>query len=400
MASVSVGTTTDAATITHGRNIVYVPSSNRVYVIYFDGTNLVYEYSDDNANFSSPVTITNFAAAVTAFYDSVNSRLNIVYGGGNNANTGLSMRAITSNAATGVPGALTTETVIDAGGSNLGVVRPYAFHSATGSNPRYWVIATKLTAATTYQTRAWYAGAGATADAGANWSSTNFTDLGANSDSNSSKCGVGIYWQVSGVDKVTLVFQEGSSDTDHETVTFDPTAATPTPGTVGVVTGSAHHNPVNIFGEGAILAIAAKSDYLMVSSFETTSNDVNFFKTVNGTTWTKPSGWADLVMGRHQLASDGTNFYLLYADAYGALATTDENLSYRKITTATDAMGSAVAFSDTQGNGVSVPEQTGAFNLLVFYRGSTASPYTVRFDFVDITVAPTQLKNMMLMGVS
>ena len=399
MASTQLGTSTVADSITHGRNLVVV-SSGRLYAVWNDGTDVVYQYSDNNgASWSSKTVVWagNNTYMPTAFYDWTNDRLNIVGAGGNNSAHALKMRAITSNVSSGTPGSLTADTTIDAGGANAGVCRPYAFISDTASNPRYWIIAVKITAATTYETRVWYVAAGSAADTGGNWSTTNFTNLGGNSDANSSKCGVGGWWPSSGVDKVTLVFQEGSNDVDHETVTFDPTAATPTPGTVGAVTGSAHQNPVNIFGEGAILSCIAAPDYFLVTSFEATSADVNFFKTVNGTTWTQPNaGWIDEVMGRHALASNfSTKIWLVYATVYGALATIDEPLEYRELNMATDTWGSPVSFSDTQGNGIAVAEDAVFGKLNVLYRGSTGSPFTHRSDFVQLASKVNLLRDLL-----
>lgn len=390
MASTQLGTTDQASTITHGRNIVL--ASARLYAVWSDSTDLVYQYSDDDGvTWSSKTVIsTGESLRASAFYDSVNGRLNFVYAGENTTSAALSMRAVTSNVTTGVPGALTTETVIDAGGANLGIVFPYAFHSATVTNPRYWIIAMKVTAAATYETRAWYATAGVSADTAGNWVTTNLTNLGANSNAVASHMGAGHYWTIAGADRVTLVFADGnvnaSTVNTFEAVTFDPTAATPTPGTVTVITASQGADGIpDTFANGLLVSLAAKADYLVLGFLNgPTAGTWDFLKTVNGTTWTEPTGWNGLTMGRCQIALSGSDFYLVHTLSYGAISNSAQALRYRKITAASDNMGGVTAYSDTDGNGVAVPINTGTTKLYGFYRGSIANPYTVRADSISI----------------
>lgn len=402
MASVEVDQQASALgdAITHGRNLVRVPSTGRLFSVYNDGTNGLYSYSDDDgATWETPVT--TFAGSnlrmQSAFYDAANNRLNIACANGNNTAGALRFRAITTNADQGTPGSLSTEVQIDAGGTNLGVIRPYAFYSDTSSNPRYWIVAAKYTAAAVIESRAWYVDAGTDADTAGNWSTTNFENLGSNSDSEPQKGIVGVHWKIAGNDRVTLVMCEGSSDAALDSVTFDPTAATPTPGST--TTFGSSHQPT-LVSDGMVVSVIAKDDYLVATCFEATTGDVNFFKTVDGTTWTQPGAdWVDELMGYHQLASNGTDFYVVYANAYGDLSSTDHPLEYRKLTTSSDVWSAGVAFSDTEGNGIAVPENTGTTNLFAFYRAGTVSPYSLRSDLVSIAAPPaTTTRTLALMG--
>lgn len=384
MASTQLSTVTAVSPFNHNRALVL--AGTRLYAAYSDGSDVVYRYSDDSGGtWSGATTVHSGDLRVSAFYDSVNGRLNFVCAGGNNESTGLFYRAITSNVTSGTPGSLSSEATVDAGGSNVGVAWPYAFHTATGSNPRYWVIATKLTTAATYETRAWYVTAGASADTAGNWSTTNFTNLGSNSGGEARKSGIGWHWTISGNDRVTMVFATENEPTTYEAVTFDPTAATPTPGTVTsslfshVTTG-----PPDPFNYGMYLVGAAKADYAVVGRLDRTDGTWKFFKSTNGTTWTTPTGWSSLTMGTCAITKSSSDFYLVHSESYGTSDTTAQNLKYRKITTSTDTMGGVTAFSDTAGNPVSVPLDTGTTSIFGLYRASTSSPYSLRSDFVAI----------------
>lgn len=406
--SVELGTTDQDSVITHARNLVLAGS--RLYAIWSDGFDLVYQYSDDgSASWSSKTVVSaDQGARPTAFYDSVNGRLNFVYAGDNSAASSLRMRAITSNVTSGSPGALTSETVIDAGGADAGVVFPHALHTPTGGNPRYWIIAMKVTGAAAFETRVWYAAAGSAADTAGNWSTTNFTNLGSNSSANSDHLGMGAYWTISGNPRLTFVFEDGETNsgtaTTYEAVTFDPAAASPTPGSVTVISASqgAAGTP-NRFADSSHMALNAKTDYLVFGRLDDDASGVwDFFKTVNGTSWSEPSGWSGLTMGRAQIALSGSDFLVLHTDSWGPLASSAQQLRYRTITTSSDAMSSAVAYSSTPGNGVCTLLDTGTTNLYALYRGSTAAPYSVRSDVLAISAPPPAVgaaKNMLLLGV-
>lgn len=383
MASTQVTTTSQPTTITHGRCLERAGS--RLWAAVNNGTDLVLYYSDDDGvSWSSPITVASGSSLrASVVYDTVNSRLNVAYAGSNDAtdNIGLKMRAVTTNAATGTPGALTTETVIDAGGTNAGVQYIHMVHSPTASNARYWIIGQKTTAASTYETRVWLCAAGSAADTAGNWSTTNFTNLGANSNGSGGHSGIGCYWKVSGADRVTFIFGSAEGTQDYEAVTFDPSAATPTPGTV-TVDIAAGAIP-EFFGNGALIAAAAKDDYLVFGRFDNGAATWSFYKTVDGVSYSTPSGWGGLTMGRCQIAKSGGDFYLLHTDSYGAIGSSAQTLRYRKLTAAGDNMGGTTVFSDNAGNGVTVPADTGTSKLYGLYRGSTADPYTVRSDSVS-----------------
>jgi hypothetical protein len=367
MASVQIDTTTSFAPWHHGHALV--KAGSRLWALANIDEDLLLFYSDDDgATWSSPITVTaTNAINGSMVYDATNSRLNIAYAGVNSSALPLAFRAITANVASGTPGSLTTETVIDAGGANAGIVYPYLIHSDTGTNPRYWVVAQKWTSASTIESRAWFATAGTAADTGANWSTTNFTNLGSNSDAFGRHMGAAVWWTVGGADKVTMVVNTTAGA--FESVTFDPTAGTPTPGSV-TAAGSGF-GTMDWTSNIMAMTLNAKADYLVLGALDVDVSQWQFRKTVDGTTWTDPTGWINLAMGRCQLTRSGSDFYLA--------------LSYRKLTTATNTIGAATVFSDTNGNIVTVPPDTGTSRLYALYRGSTASPYTVRSDSVLIS---------------
>src|SRR2546425_1125639 len=72
---------------------------------------------------------------------------------------------------------------------------------------------------------------------------------------------------------------------------------------------------------------------------------------------------AGVTMGRFQITFSTPDFYVIHADSFGAIATTAQTLSYRKITQSTHTLESATAFSDTNGNPITVPRNTGTSKL-------------------------------------
>lgn len=301
-------------------------------------------------------------------------------GGPGGTSVALTHFSIISNADSGTPGTVNLTTV-DAGGANLGVDVPSICVSPTGSNPRVWIAATKTTAVNTFESRAWFAAMGT---ATPTFSTTNFTNLnGATTTSWHESMVDCAYWKVSAADKVTIVVLNRPPTPDiWKAFTFDPTAATPTPGS-GTTFGPGDI-PSDVALDGPLHSLFGKDDYLVFGRHQATAGTVDFYKTVNGTSWSSPSGWTGLTMGRFQGGSDGTDLWLVQSASFGALGTTVQQLQYRKITTSSDTLGGVTNFSDTNGNSVAVPRLTGTSNLYGVYRGSTASPYTVRSDFVSI----------------
>lgn len=386
MASTVVSSSsTDFNPFQQGHNLIL--ASARLYALYQNGSNFVYRYSDDDGGtWSAETTIaagSNFCGS--AVYDATNGHLRIAYAGGNSYGQKLAYRAIKSNVTSGTPGSLTTEAVIDAGGSNIGVQYPYIIHTDTGTRPRVWIIAQKSTSASTIETRAWYCPVSTPTDpeTAGNWVTTNFTNLGANSDANAGKQGVGAWWSISSAEKLTFVFGTGSTPLTYETVTFDPTAVTPTPGTV---TGSVFTvgNGIDEDIYGPPMTIAAKADYLVFGRYDSQFQSWTFYKTVNGTTWTSPTGWNNLTMGKAALTLSGSDFYLVHTVNYGVPSSSVQGLRYRLITTSTDTMGGPSVFSDTDGSYISLPLDTGTSKLYALYRTGTATTYPIRSDFLSI----------------
>lgn len=383
MASVQIQTVTTGLPFGPGHLVI---AGTRLYEAFNDGTNLLYRYSDDDgATWAVAVTIFAGGMMCSAFYDATNNRMNFAYCAGNTSNGALNFRAITSNVTSGTPGALTTETVVDAGGTNLGVSWCYAVHTNTASNPRYWIGASKFTAASTQETRLWYAPAGASADTGANW--TALADVMSFSGSDSDKQPVMQWWQIAGAEKLTALSFARPAVASLRAVTFDPTAASPAVGTV--TTGLmpiAAGSPVDFFNEAQQIAISGYADLLVFGRGDDPAGLWGWYYSTNGTAWTAVTN-GSITSGRSAIAKSGNNFYIIHAATWGVAGSTAQALSYRLLTASTKTLGAAVAFSDTNGNPVTVLADTGTTTLYCVYRGSTGSPYTLRFDSVPLVGA-------------
>jgi hypothetical protein len=126
--------------------------------------------------------------------------------------------------------------------------------------------------------------------------------------------------------------------------------------------------------------MAARADYIVAGRRDPADGSWTFYKSVNGTTWTTPTGWSGLTrIGRCAIATDGTDFYIVHQNAY-SIKSADETLSVRKITTATDTLGAAVAFSDSRAGSFTMTVAGGSVHCA--YRSGTVSPFSVRYDSV------------------
>jgi hypothetical protein len=307
-------------------------------------------------------------------------KLAVVWAGGNSSSNYLKYAEITSNVNSATPGSITTST-IDSGGTNLGCSWPSLFVTATASNPRIWVVFEKWTTATSIETRAAYAAAPAGAGA---WSTTNFTNLASLNTTSQGHYGTGWWWTISAADRATICMEDQAGQ-QFRAFTFDPTAASPTPGSAtnfAALTGGFQGGQES---DGPAFCAVAKADYAIFGRYDDTAGTWSFYKSVNGTTWTTPSGWTGLTMGRAALAYDGSSdFYLVHGTSYGDIATTASAGLYRKITASGDGMGGTASFSDTNFNPVTVPQNTGTSKLYAVYRAGTAANYSVRADFASI----------------
>ncbi len=392
MASVQVQTTTLPTGVTGGPTKI-AKTGSRLWVAIGGGADATNPgtclwYSDnDGAAWTKHAQIhsnANRNAAIVTYQDSSSVwHLHAIVASSNTTAGGdLVHRAVHSNVASGTPGAMTSAITIESGGTNLGINQATIFVTNTATNPRLWVVARKQTTSTAYQTKAWYCAIGTAADTAGNW--TAMVNAGGNSGTSSAKFGAGAAWTVSGSPKATVICMDGqASPHQYKAFTFDPTAATPAFGTATTF-GALFSGSFTAEAEQPLFSVAARADYLVFGrNNPQSSNDWTFYKTTAGTSWSVPTGWAALTMGRAALASDGTDFWVTNSSTYGAIATTAQALEARKITTATDSMGSAAAFSDTNGNPTSAVVADS--NLYAVYRAGTSSPFSARFDYVSVS---------------
>jgi len=344
-------------------------------------------YSDNNGQswsqgpaFSTGTSASNTLMAAVSV--SGTWYLHCISGGYNSQSAAMTARYLSSGVDSGTPGAFSAVLNVDVAGTNLGCGPQSMWVTDTASNPRIWVACRKTTAATTYETRLFYCPVGSAAGTAGNWVSLN--NVGALSGSAGSKWSMGRQLTVAGVKKCLFVVLHGQGLTtdDYYSYVFDPSAASPavgSPATFAAMTTGRKH-PTST-ADGPYQVVAVKDDYAVfgrVNGSGQTSWD--FFKTVDGVTWTQPTGWSGVPAGKADLCCDGTNFFVVYNTTTGSYSSNVSAFSYRRITAAADGLLPAAPFSDTSGAIAACYAQSGTFSAL--YRDGTASPYNVRADYV------------------
>jgi hypothetical protein len=239
---------------------------------------------------------------------------------------------------------------------------------------------------------------------------TNYATLSALSSTSVMKAGQGAFLTIAGANRVCIVGLNPSvTPNTLNAYTFDPTATTPALGTAtsfgALASTNVFDTTTSAWGttpgptEQPQFCMAAKNDYIVAGRRDATAGTWTFYKSVNGTTWTTPTGWSGLTsMGRCSIGTDGTDFYLVHTDTY-AIKSSAANLMIRKITASSDTMGSAQSFSDNQAGAFSVSVAGGTVHCV--YRSGTVSPYSVRYDSIatsTFTAATTRSRTMMGVG--
>lgn len=380
----TIDTTTSSAPFMQGHGAITCGS--RKYVIFADGTDLVYFYSDNGGDsWNGPTSIAvvgSVAAKPDACYDAVNDRLNICWGGGNSSSAAMGFRAIAS-ASTGTPSFAGAAQTIDAGGANLGVDYPMICHSATGSNPRYWIFAFKVTAASTYEVRGWYVPEGTTADTAANWvQHVNFRDVFGNSSSNSAKGCTCAFWTDSGGNPLVTCAAFGTSGVNMRSVTFDPTVTTPAPpaATAFGVTPTT----VDIFANGPLIwSVPVDNNYIVGYTDTAGSGTCYLYITPDGTTWTQITNFTG---GRMSLGAKAQgDVYCYYTDTYIVIGSST-TMSYRKLSPPYTTIEPGRTFGAAAGNEISIPVDLDDKHDVCLYRGSVASPYNINVEDIDFDI--------------
>jgi hypothetical protein len=399
VASVQIVTSTYAAPLWEATQGV-VAAGSRIWTGFNSGAGVVYYYSD-NAGSSwtqhvdaAPSSATNRHVTLATGNDGTTQHLYAEYESnqGDDAGGG-GFRNVHSNVLSGTPGALTGGT-LEAGGTNLGASYPSSFLTPTGTNPRLWIIERRKTAATAYEMRVLYATLWTNPD-----TATNYATLSALSSTSVMKMGQGAFLTIAAANRACIVgINPAVTPNTLNAYTFDPTAATPALGTAtsfgALASTNVFDTTTSAWGttpgptEQPQFCMAARNDYIVAGRRDATAGTWSFYKSVNGTTWTTPTGWTGLSgIGRAAIASDGTDFFIVHTDTY-AIKSSAANLQARKITTATDTLETAQTFSDNQAGSFTISVAGGTLHCV--YRSGTVSPYSVRYDSIATsTLAPS-----------
>jgi hypothetical protein len=399
VASVQITTSTYAAPFWEAAQGV-VAAGSRIWTGFNTGAGVVYYYSD-NAGSSwtqhvdaAPSTATNRPVALATGNDGTTQHFYAVYESNQgDSGGGGGYRNIHTNVSSGTPGALAGGT-FEAGSPN-GVAFASLFLTPTGTNPRIWALERYQTAATpTYELRVRYATLWTNPDTIGNWS--NLT--GTLNTASTMKVAQGAFLTIGGANRACIVMlNPGVTPNTLNAHTFDPTAATPALGTAtsfgALASTNVFDTTTSAWGltpgptEQPQFCMAAKNDYIVAGRRDATAGTWAFYKSVDGTTWTTPTGWTGLSgIGRAAIASDGTDFFIVHTDTY-AIKSSAASMQVRKITAATDTLGAAQSFSDNQAGSFTISVAGGTLHCV--YRSGTVSPYSVRYDsLATSTLAP------------
>jgi len=143
---------------------------------------------------------------------------------------------------------------------------------------------------------------------------------------------------------------------------------------------------------GPQLSIASPdNNYIVACVRDRINGTIELWKSVDGITWTQPNAnWQGIVAGRHALTKSSTNLYLLHTVSWGDHETSVQGLRLRRIVSATNSVEAAATFSDTDGNIVTLPSDTGATTLYAAYRaGNSSGTWALRSDSIAISAGDT-----------
>lgn len=354
-------------------------AGSRIWVCYYNGTNFVAAWTDDAVTWTE-ITVRSGNFRGDMKYDSANARMIFATGGENTASAALQHHWISSNVATGTPGAVSSIT-LDGGGSNAGTNWPTIEHTPTSSNPRYW-IGFKKWVASTYSTDLFYvSSASTTHQTDTNWTRISNISNQLNANQGGRSCAMA-YWQnAAAADRLTIVCGKDGPMALY-TISFDPSAGTPTvPSGTALSSAATSGNP-DENANGHMYSIAARNGYCVVASMlNSTTSDCRAWYSTDGATFT---AYGNFTGSSPKLTTDGTDFYLVYPQSWGAASSHADTIKYRKITASGNVFGSESTFSDNPAHVVSLPRNTGTSTLKAIYRSSTGSPYSLRWEALSI----------------
>lgn len=318
------------------------------------------------------------AHAICAYQDSSAAwHLAVITTGGNQAATALTIRQIHSNVATGVPSStVPTSVQIGAVAANQGMSWPTIIHTPTSTNRRLWVGVRKGTGSSLFERQLYFCAEGTAADTSGNWSNTNFTNIGTSNDNLGRHVGDMLFNYVSGSPRLHTVFLDPNTPL-YRRFSFDPSAATPTPGTVTTLrTGAGQYDAATY---GSQISMAGQDDEVLVAFHNQIAGTVEVMRSADGITWETPTGWDGITGAWPHLRKIGNNYALAYSTS--ATLTTMTAQQIRIISG--DTMGSAEALSDTNGLAPHLVPIDENEEVGINYLSGT-SPYSLRQDFKSV----------------
>lgn len=288
----------------------------------------------------------------------------------------------------------TALTQLDAGGTNLGARWGTLEHTPTGANRRLWALYVKTfdnagDADARYSLA--YAPEGVSADNPANWTLLE-SDLGAASFSTPGMLTGVMAYGVSGASqRLLIVYLDPSGPDNLGYFLFDPGVASPAVGSPTMFNNFTSNISAS-YSDGGVIDVVCADEHYFVAFIHDPLGTVQMYKIpFTGGAPVQPSAaWQSKALGQLTSFYDAGSgkIYVLHTAAYGASASTEADLQFFTIDTATDFVSTSQPLTSVKGRHLSAPRRANGTSVPFIYRRDVASPYRVSGEAMTLAAPP------------